>query len=143
MLQTVACERVTRGKWRTMNIPSWGSPSRHSAFAHAEGLVHVLQTVACEKSYQREMAHNDQPKLVIPIPDEAVGRIIGTSGANLRSLSQRFGVSLAVSSKDNFIPGTRCGTTNIRQIEHSRFPCFAAATCCLHGTRGFEKCITS
>lgn len=70
-------------------------------------VVRVLQTVACEKSYQREMAHNDQPKLVIPIPDEAVGRIIGTSGANLRSLSQRFGVSLAVSSKDNFIPGTR------------------------------------
>lgn len=63
--------------------------------------------MACEKSYQREMLHNDHPKLVIPIPDEAVGRIIGTSGANLRSLSQRFGVSLAVSSKDNFIPGTR------------------------------------
>ncbi|KAK9826076.1 hypothetical protein WJX74_010689 [Apatococcus lobatus] len=70
-------------------------------------VVRVLQTVACEKSYQREMLHNDHPKLVIPIPDEAVGRIIGTSGANLRNLSQRYGVSLAVSGKDNFIPGTR------------------------------------
>ena len=72
----------------------------------------MLQTVACEKSYQREMMYNDHPKLVIPIPDEAVGRIIGTSGANLRNLAQRFGVSLAVSSKDNFIPGTRLDTAS-------------------------------